>query len=51
MLPIVYRGNKLLKSITSKELLLEIKAFCKNKGIGWLPAEPIEAKYPDLFEN
>lgn len=35
----------------SKELLQAIKAFCDDKGIEWLPAEQIEAKYPDLFEG
>ena len=33
----------------SKELLQAIKAFCADKGIEWLPAEQIVAKYPDLF--
>ena len=35
----------------SKELLQAIKAFCDDKGIEWLPAEQIVAKYPDLFEG
>ena len=35
----------------SKEFLQAIKAFCDDKGIEWLPAEQIEAKYPDLFEG
>ena len=35
----------------SKELLQALKAFCDDKGIEWLPAEQIEAKYPDLFEG
>lgn len=47
----VYVFVKVSNGEPSKELLQAIKAFCDDKGIEWLPAEQIEAKYPDLFEG
>ncbi len=47
----VYVFVKVSNGEPSKELLQAIKAFCDDKGIEWLPAEQIVAKYPDLFKD
>ena len=47
----VYVFIKIDRGQPTKWRLQSIKSFCKKKGIEWLPADWLIAKYSDLFED